>query len=165
MNKENNLIIIAAIGKNNELGENNKLIWKIKEDMEFFKKETTNHTVIIGRKTFESLPKVLPNRKNIVLTRNDIILPNEVIKFNSIQELLKYISITSDKFYVIGGGHIYKELLPYSNKLILTEIDSAYDNADTYFPKIEKSDWKEEIISTFQDNNPKYLRKVYTRKK
>lgn len=160
-----NLIIIAAIGKNGELGKNNELIWKTKEDMKFFKEKTTGHHIVMGRNTYESLPNILSNRTHIVLTKSDISFPEEVICINSINEFLNYIKKINDDIYVIGGAQIYKELIDYSNVMYLTELDETCNEADVYFPKINPTLWNEEIIHDYSDNNPKYIRKVYTRKK
>lgn len=159
-----NLIIIAAIGKNRELGKNNDLIWKTKEDMHFFKEKTTGHHIIMGRNTFLSLPKLLPNRTHIVLTQSNDNFPKEVISISSINELLNYIKNINEDTYVIGGGQIYKELMNYSNMMYLTEFDDVCNDADVYFPEIDHSLWNEEVIYENLENNPKYIRKVYIRK-
>lgn len=159
-----NIVIIAAIGKDRELGKNNSLIWTTKEDMTFFRNTTINHHVVMGRKTFESLPKLLPNRVHIVLTRSNLNLPEEVIKIASIDEFIKQAPLINDTIYVIGGGSIYTELMPYSDKMILTEIDDICPEADTYFPEFHKEEWNTETIGEYQEQEVKYLRKVYTRK-
>lgn len=159
-----NLIIIAAIGKNRELGKNNDLIWKTKEDMQFFKEKTTGHHIVMGRNTFESLPRILPNRTHIVLTRSNILLPKEVICVNSIEEFLNYIKELDDDIYVIGGAQIYKELIDYSNIMYLTEFDEVCNEADVYFPEFDNQLWNQDIIDNYSNNEPKYLRKIYTRK-
>lgn len=106
-----NLSIIAAIGKNNELGKNNSLIWKTKEDMNFFRNKTINHHIIMGRKTFESLPHILPNRTNIVITKSDICLPEGVIKYSDIDLLLRYLEKLDDQVFIIGGAEIFSILI------------------------------------------------------
>ncbi|HAB66174.1 MAG TPA: dihydrofolate reductase [Firmicutes bacterium] len=159
-----NLILIAAIGKNNELGFNNNLIWHIKEDMKFFRNTTTGYPIVMGRKTYLSLPKLLPNRTHIVLTRSDISLPSEVITFSSIEDFLNYAKNIDTDFYVIGGGTIYKEFLTIATKMILTEIDATYPKADAFFPKIDTTLWSSKVIGEYQNQEIKYLRKVYKRK-
>lgn len=151
--------IIAAIGKNRELGKDNKLIWNLKGDMKFFKDTTTGHTVIMGRKTFESLPKMLPNRHHIVLSSsNDF--PSEVEVYNSLEELKKHLDDVKDELIVIGGGSIYKKFIPYADKLYLTEID-ATSEADTYFPEFDKDLYlKEELLSN-EENGINYKHVLY----
>ena len=151
--------IIAAIGKNRELGKDNKLIWNLKGDMKFFKDTTTGHTVIMGRKTFESLPKMLPNRHHIVLSSsNDF--PSEVEVYNSLEELKKHLDDVKDELIVIGGGSIYKKFIPYADKLYLTEID-ANSEADTYFPEFDKDLYlKEELLSN-EENGINYKHVLY----
>ena len=108
-----NLIIIAAIGMNYELGKENKLIWNISEDMKFFKEKTTGHYIIMGRKTYEAIPSNLANRKYIVLSKNNILVKDNVLKFSDIDTLLKYTKNINDDMYVIGGAQIYKLFLNY----------------------------------------------------
>lgn len=159
-----NLIIIAAIGKNNELGKNNDLIWRSKEDMQFFRKKTIGHNIVMGRKTFESLPHILPNRTHIVLTKSNIELPSEIIKCCSINSFLELAKSIDEDIYVIGGSKIYNELIDFSNKMYLTEFDSLCSDADAFFPEINQDDWEIKTIETFENETPKYLRRVYTRK-
>ncbi len=159
-----NLIIIASVGQNNEIGINNNLIWKIKEDMKFFKETTIGHQIVMGRNTFESLPSLLPNRKHLVITSSNIDLPKEVEIFKNIEEFIDYSLSTNDNIFIIGGSTIYKQLINLSDKMILTEIQDTKLNADTYFPNINYAEWHQEIINTFPNENPKYIRKIYTRK-
>lgn len=159
-----NLIIIASVGQNNEIGINNNLIWKIKEDMKFFKETTIGHQIVMGRNTFESLPSLLPNRKHLVITSSNIDLPKEVEIFKNIEEFIDYSLSTNDNIFIIGGSTIYKQLINLSDKMILTEIQDTKLNADTYFPNINYAEWHQETINTFPNENPKYIRKVYTRK-
>lgn len=159
-----NLIIIAAIGRNGELGKENDLIWRTKEDMQFFKEKTTNHYIVMGRKTFESLPKKLPNRIHIVLTKSNKLFPEDVICLNSIEEFLSYIKDIDDDVYIIGGAQIYKELMAYANMMYLTEFDEICNEADVFFPQIDQLLWDNEITHNYSESKPKYLRKLYTRK-
>lgn len=159
-----NLIIIASVGQNYEIGINNNLIWKIKEDMKFFKETTIGHQIVMGRNTFESLPSLLPNRKHLVITSSNIDLPKEVEIFKNIEEFIDYSLSTNDNIFIIGGSTIYKQLINLSDKMILTEIQDTKLNADTYFPNINYAEWHQEIINTFPNENPKYIRKIYTRK-
>ena len=133
--------IIAAIGKNNELGKNNKLLWSLPADMAHFKKLTTGHTIIMGQKTFESIGKPLPNRKNIVLSLDKNSKPNGVEITNSIEKAIKMSRTALDtknkEVFVIGGGQIYKLFMNIANKLYITHIDASFPDADTFFPEID----------------------------
>lgn len=160
-----NVTMIAAVGRNLELGYDNHLIWHLKDDLNFFREQTINKPVVMGRKTLESLPKLLPKRKHIVLTRHNLPLPEEVILVHSIEELLKYIENTKEEVMIIGGASIYNEMLDYSEKLILTEIDAEYKKADSYFPKFNKEEWESEIIKDNMENNVFYTHKIYKKKK
>ena len=129
--------IIAAIGKNNELGKNNKLLWSLPADMAHFKKLTTGHTIIMGQKTFESIGKPLPNRKNIVLSLDKNSKPNGVEITNSIEKAIKMSRTALDtknkEVFVIGGGQIYKLFMNIANKLYITHINASFPDADTFF--------------------------------
>ena len=160
-----NISIVAAIGKNNELGKNNDLIWHLKEDLKFFKDLTTNHVIVMGRKTFESLSRILPNRHHIVITSNNI-LNNEIEVFKNIESFLETYKDYEEEIFIIGGSSIYKSFLNYSNKLYLTEIDEEDENADVYFPLFDKSLWNKEYISDLkEENNIKYRHVLYRRLK
>lgn len=136
------LSIIVAIANNNVIGKDNKLIWHLPEDLKRFKNLTTGHNIIMGRKTFESLGRVLPNRKHIVLC-NDVSLniENENVEVLSDVNLLdKYIKSDEENF-VIGGATIYRLLLPKASKLYITKINESFEG-DVYFPEIDLGDWK-----------------------
>lgn len=136
------LSIIVAVAKNNVIGKDNKLIWHLSEDLKRFKRLTTGHTIIMGRKTFESLGRVLPNRKHIVLCNDaEMNIDNENVEIvDSIDKLEKYENSEEENF-VIGGASIYKLLLPKVNKLYITRINQEFDG-DVYFPKINESEWE-----------------------
>lgn len=136
------LSIIVAKAKNDVIGKDNKLIWKISDDLKRFKTLTTGHTIIMGRKTFESLGRVLPNRFHIVLSRDvNYKIDNPNVKIiNDINELEKYIK-DSEEHFVIGGEMIYKLLISKCTKLYITQIDKEFEG-DTYFPKINDNEWK-----------------------
>ena len=152
--------IIAAIGKNNELGKDNDLIWHLKGDLKFFRETTTGKTIIMGRKTFESLPKMLPNRHHIVLSRsNDF--TSEVEVFRTLEELLNEVNKRDEEVFVIGGGSIYNMFIPYADKLYLTEVDATCDTADTYFPKFDKNDYEKEYLASGEDEGIEYKHVLY----
>lgn len=159
-----NVSMIAAVGKNKELGKNNDLIWKIKEDLAFFREQTMGKPIIMGMNTFNSLPKLLPGRIHVVLTRSNPELDNQVIIVHSMEELLDFINNYQDEVMIIGGASLYKQMLDYSKKLVLTEIEAEDREADVYFPDFNEDDWQKEIIGKYDDNNPKYKHLVYTRR-
>lgn len=151
--------IIAAVGKNFELGKNNDLIWHFKDDMKFFKETTTNHIVIMGRKTFESLPKALPNRRNIVITSKRDYSAEGAEVVASIDEALD-LSKNEDVF-IIGGGQIYKSFLDVADKLYLTEIDDSCEEADTFFPSFDKSKYTRTVLKTNEQDGIQFVHALY----
>ena len=158
-----NITLIAAIGKNNELGKDNKLLWHIPEDLNFFKKNTMNKKIIMGINTLNSLPKLLPGRKHIVLTHRNLELDPEILVFHSITELLEYIKSLNEEVMVIGGVQIYKQMIEYANKLIITKIDETKE-ADTFFPKIDDNEWNSELLSEHEYKDIKYKHLIYKKK-
>jgi len=125
--------IIVAIGKNRAIGRNNQLLWDIPEDMDHFRKITTGHTVIMGEKTFHSIGKPLPNRKNIVVTLDYNFQAEGVEVRYSLDEVLREYKNKEEEVFVIGGGMIYNLALPYADKLYLTIVEDAPEDADTFF--------------------------------
>ena len=111
--------IIAAIGKNNELGKDNNLIWHLPNDLKFFKETTTGKTIIMGRRTFESLPRMLPNRHHIVLSSSED-FPEEVTVYKTLEELLEDLKDKDEEMFIIGGASIYKTFIDYCDKMYLT---------------------------------------------
>src|SRR3989344_2361863 len=131
--------MIAAIASgNNALGLNGRLIYAIPEDLKRFKEITTGHAIIMGRKTFESIGMPLPNRRNIVITRDEDYFAEEVVIVHSLEEALGLVQ-NEDEVFIIGGGEIYKEAIDMADKLYLTVIEGSPE-ADTYFP--DYSDFK-----------------------
>lgn len=153
--------MIAAVGKNLELGKNNDLIWHFKEDMKFFKETTMGHPVIMGRKTFESLPKALPGRKNIVISTNPEYKADGAEVVASVEEAIKLAEVEDTDAFVIGGGRIYTEFLPYADNLYLTEINADCPDADTYFPEFNKSDYIKEIVNFYDVNGTEFYHVIY----
>lgn len=135
--------LIAAIGKNKELGKNGELVFHIKDDMKFFRETTKGHKIVMGRKTWESLPGKLPNRTNIVISSHDFDGPDEII--HDLDDFIAKNKDTEEEVFVIGGGKIYTEFLPIAKNLYLTEIDADAD-ADTYFPDFDKNNYDKQII-------------------
>lgn len=139
------IAIIAAIDRNNALGFNNKLLFYLPNDLKRFKALTTGHTVVMGRKTFDSLPKgALPNRRNIVLSRSTrLTLPGAEV-YTSLEEALKHCASDEDVF-IMGGASVYKQAMAMADKLYITEIDAKAEQADVYFPTIDHTMWHEII--------------------
>jgi len=135
---------IVAMDKNNVIGHKNKMPWHLPNDLRFFKEKTTGHTIAMGRKTFESIGRVLPKRKHIVITsRSDIKLPEEVEAAKDIQEIVALDRANrEDELFVIGGGIIFEQMLPYADRLYVTVIDESFDG-DVFFPEISPNDWVE----------------------
>ena len=165
-----NLSLVAAVGRCNELGLDNHLIWKIKEDLKFYKKLTMHQNIIMGRKTFESMPAVALQQRNIfVLSSQELDKHYDINSFTNMESLLKYIEITNQNFIVVGGSTIYKAFLPYVDTMYLTEIDD-YAKADTYFPHIDERVWNiETIYNHVRDysvpNDVNYIRNRYVRRR
>ena len=136
------LSIIVAIAKNYAIGKDNKLLWHLPEDLKRFKELTTGHTIIMGSRTFESLGRVLPNRKHIVLTDKEKICDSDQVEFIYSMDDIKKYQETEEENFVIGGASMYKQLMPYCSKMYVTEIDKEFDG-DVYFPKIDKEEWQE----------------------
>ena len=152
----NELTLIAAVGENNAIGMNNELIWHLSDDLKHFKNLTKNHCMIMGRKTFESFPKPLPNRTHIVITRQqNYKVPEGVIVVQTLEDALDAAKDDKQPF-VIGGGEIYKLAMPLAHKIELTRVHASFE-ADTFFPKIDKTIWKE-VNKTFheKDDNHDY---------
>lgn len=131
--------MIAAVAENNALGKNNELVWHLPNDFKRFKELTTSHHIIMGRKTFESFPKPLPNRTHIVITRQENYNPDGCIVVNSIEKAIAICPENEDS-YIIGGGEIYNLGLQYADIIEITKVHHTFD-ADAFFPKINENDW------------------------
>ena len=164
--------LIAAIGKNNELGKGNDLLWKFPADQKHFREITIEHTVIMGRKTFESIGRPLPNRRNIVITRDESYMYAGVDVVHSLDEALKRARTTLDKndgkeIFVIGGAEIYKQSIAIADRLYITHIGAEDKDADSFFPEIKKNEWQEisrEEHEPDEKNKYQYAFVVYERK-
>ena len=142
--------IIVAIGKNRAIGRRNQLLWNIKEDMDHFRKITTGHIVIMGDKTFQSIGKPLPNRKNIVVTLDkDYTAEGAEVRY-SLEDVLKEYKGKEEDVFVIGGGQIYNLSIPFADKLYLTIVDDAPEDADTFFG--DYSEFKNVVKEEKMDN-------------
>ncbi len=148
---------IVAASKNGIIGDDNKIPWYLQADFKFFKQTTMNHHIIMGRKTFDSIGKPLPKRTNIVITRNPFFVATGVLVANSMEEAL---SIASDngetEAFIIGGGTIYEQSLPYLDEIYYTEVQTELEG-DTFFPKLNYLEWeKTEIMSHKADEKNNY---------
>lgn len=136
------LSIIVAVAENNAIGKDNDLIWYISDDLKRFKKLTTGHTILMGRKTFESLPNgALPKRTNVVITHDTTLKLNHCVMLHSVTEAIEKYKDSEENVFVIGGGSIYEKILPYAQKLYLTKVHESFD-ADVFFPEINRAEWE-----------------------
>ena len=150
------ITIIVAAGENDAIGKDNDLIWHLKDDLKRFKQLTSGHHIIMGRKTFESFPNPLPNRTHIVITRQaDYEAPEGVIVVNSLQEALKQAKNDHQPF-IIGGGEIYKQAMPYAHKIELTRVHHIFEGADTFFPEVDPELWRETNCETHDQDDRSY---------
>ena len=135
------ITIIVAAAENNAIGKDNDLIWSLPNDLKRFKKLTSGHNIIMGRKTFDSFPGLLPNRKHIVISRNkNISFSDEVTVVNNFEDAIRETGDDENPF-IIGGGQIYKLAMDLSDKIELTRVHEEF-KADTFFPKIDENKWK-----------------------
>ena len=159
------ITLIAAIGEKNELGKDNQLIWHLPEDFKRFKAITSGHYIIMGRKTFESFPKPLPNRTHVIITRQKNYAPENCIVVNSIKEAIAACP-KDEAVFVIGGGEIYKQSIAIADHLELTRVHHTFE-ADTFFPEIDLEKWKldfEEFHQKDEKHNFDFTFLRYSRK-
>ena len=154
--------IIAAIGRNYELGGNNALLWHLPGDMKFFRETTKGATVIMGRLTYESIGRPLPKRRNIVISGREGFAPEGAEVCPSLESALE--AARGDDVYIIGGASVYKQALPLADELILTEIDAEFSGADVFFPKFDKSEWEGELLGENSDGGINYRHMRYTKR-
>lgn len=150
------IAMMAACGKNREIGKDNSLLWKLPNDLKLFKEYTKGHHIIMGRKTFESFgAKPLPKRTNIVLTRDEDYEKEGVVVANSLDEALEMVE-NDEKPFIIGGEEIYKTGMEYADILYITWVDGEFPEADTFFPKLEENEWKltKELFHASDEKNP-----------
>jgi len=147
------ITIVAAAAENNALGKDNDLIWRLPDDFKRFKALTSYHHIIMGRKTFESFPKPLPNRKHVVITRQENYKNETIEVVHSLEEAIQF-SSTEDQIFIIGGGEIYKQALPFANKIELTRVHGEFE-ADAFFPEIDEEKW-DLVNSEFHDKDEKH---------
>lgn len=133
------ITLIAAVSENNALGKDNQLLWHLPDDFKRFKNVTSDHYIIMGRKTFESFPKLLPNRTHVIITRQKDYSPENCIVVDSLPKAIA-VCPKNEEIFIIGGGEIYKQSIEIADKLDITRVHHAFE-ADTFFPEIELTDW------------------------
>ncbi len=141
--------IVVAKAKNNAIGKNNDLLWRLPDDFKFFKQVTLGNYVIMGRRTFDSLPGMLPDRKFVIVTRQkDYEAPEGHDAVNSLEEAFELCGVKKQlqEVFIIGGGIIYKDALEKGmvDRMLITEVDTVIEEADTFFPEFDPNDWHEE---------------------
>ena len=147
--------IIVAIAKNHAIGKDNKLLWYLPNDLKHFKDVTTGHTVIMGRKTYDSVGKPLPKRRNIIITRQAISIEGcEVV--NSLEAALALCKDESEVF-IVGGAEIYRQSIPLTDRIYLTVIDQEFDG-DSFFPELDPAEWEEKERENFEPDEKNKLR-------
>ncbi|NAW51801.1 dihydrofolate reductase [Elizabethkingia argentiflava] len=159
------ITIIAAVGKNNEIGKGNQLLWYLPKDLKHFKQITNGYPIIMGRKTFHSIGKPLPNRTNIVVSRNENWFEEGILIVNNLKEALKHAKKIDEKIFVIGGGDIYKQCMEFADRIELTRVDGIFD-ADVFFPEIDQKQWQivqEECVDKDAQNNFSFCFQTFER--
>ena len=143
-----NISIIVAISENNAIGKDNQLLWHLPADLKHFKEITTGHTIIMGRKTYDSIGKPLPNRRSIVITRNSELTIEGVEVVTSLDDAIA-LCAQDEEVFIIGGAEIYQQSLPVTNRIYLTRVHQKYD-ADAFFPTLNPEAWREIDSITYQ---------------
>lgn len=133
--------LIVAMGKNRAIGKDNQLLWHLPNDLKHFKEMTSGHPIVMGRKTYESIGKPLPNRTNIVISRQKEWFEEGILIVGSIKEALKFAQKIDPDVFVVGGGHIYEQTIAEADRLEVTWVDAEIE-ADTFFPEIDLSLWE-----------------------
>ncbi|MUP44411.1 dihydrofolate reductase [Gramella sp. BOM4] len=147
------LTMIAAAAENNALGKDNDLVWHLPDDFKRFKRLTSGHHIIMGRKTFESFPKLLPDRTHVIITRKDDYNPENTLVVNSLEEAIR-VSKLDEQPFIIGGGEIYKMGMEHADRIELTRVHGEFE-ADTFFPEIDESKW-ELVKEQFHEKDEKH---------
>lgn len=154
--------IIAAVGRNLELGRGGGLCFSLPSDLKYFKKTTMGHKCLMGLRTFQSLPRKLPGRENLVVSFEGE--PEADATITDLEAFIAENEDTDEEIFVCGGGMIYKELLPYCSRLYLTEVDAECEDADTFFPSFDKNKYEKKIISEGLEHDLKFAFAIYTKK-
>lgn len=159
--------LVAAVARNNAIGKDNTLLWHLPADFRHFKNTTSGHYILMGRKTFDSFPKPLPNRTHLIITRRpDMKVPENCFAFSSVKAALQFAETRGEEVvYVIGGGEIYRETMGIANELVITHVEATFKDADTFFPEIG-NDWhpvSETLFKADEKNNYDFTITVYER--
>ena len=151
----NTISLIVAIAENGEIGKDNQLLWRIRDDLKLFKATTKGHVVIHGRKSFESIGKPLPNRSNIIITRNTEYEPNGAFLTHSLDEALSLADKLeqNNEIFILGGAEIYRQSLPKIDKLYISHVHASFEDADTFFPEFDLNQWKLKIKKSFDQSD------------
>lgn len=146
--------IIVAASENNAIGKDNKLLWHLPNDLKYFKSVTSGHPIIMGRKTFDSIGRPLPNRLNIVISRNSYESTENLVYCNSLPEAINIAKEKDEEIFIIGGGEIYRQSLPLAHKIHFTKVHTEIAG-DTFFPELNENEWEVES-STFHPKDEKH---------
>lgn len=160
------ITLVVAMGKNNAIGKDNKLLWHLPKDLKHFKNLTSGHPIIMGRKTYESIGKPLPNRTNIVVSRRNDWFEEGILIVPSVKDALKHAKKISENVFVIGGGNIYEQTLDKVDRLEITLVDVELD-ADVRFPKINHKQWikvSENCIQKDEEHDYDFCFQTFDRK-
>lgn len=147
--------MVVAISENNAIGKDNQLLWYLPRDLRHFKTITSGHTVIMGRKTFDSVGRPLPNRRNIVITRTKDLEIDGAEVVNGLEAALRLCE-AEDEVFIVGGAEIYKQAMPHTDRIYLTVVHERFE-ADTYFPEIDMDIWKETASESHQPDEKNNL--------
>lgn len=157
---------IVAAAENNAIGKGNQMPWHLPNDFKYFKAKTMDHSIIMGRKTFESIGKPLPGRRNIIISRQPTLNIEDVDVANSLQDVINYCR-DEREIFIIGGAEIFKQAMSMADEILLTRVHTNFEGADAFFPELPESDW--ELISQEKHNKDEkhqydYTFEVYKRK-
>lgn len=142
------LSIIVAVASDGAIGRANDLLWHLPADLKRFKELTTGHTILMGRKTFESLPRgPLPNRRNIIISRSLPAQPGAEV-YPTIQQAMEACA-SDEEVFIIGGGEIYRQLLPNTERIYLTRVQASFPDAEVFFPELDSTEWIEEACEVY----------------
>ena len=158
--------MIVAIDKNRGIGKDNGLLWHIPDELKRFREITTGHPIIMGRKTYESIGRPLPGRINVILTRDQTYTAGGCVIMHSVEEVLEKYGNSKEELFIIGGGEIFEELFPFSDRLYITLLDEEF-KGDTYFPEFDANQW--EVVSDIKglvdrENHYAHTYYIYERK-
>ncbi|MCM3629949.1 dihydrofolate reductase [Paenibacillus glycanilyticus] len=159
------ITMIAAMDRSRTIGIGNKLPWRLPAEMAYFTRHTTGKVVVMGRKTFESLPKPLKDRTNVVITRNSAYVKEGCEIVHSVQEAIERYG--NGELMVIGGADIYEQFLPFANKLLLTEVDTDIAGGDAFFPSLNEAEWERvdaERVESDEKNAYSFIFQTFARR-